>query len=255
MLLEAFQYLTTPCPPPYRRMGYLKELIATEARLRRNRATWQPHHERSRAAIVGASGRVERKGLAVVFGAGMLADIPLAELAGTFAKVRLVDVCFLRATRRAAAGFDNVEIVTCDIAGVVEAVLAGEMPESGPPPGITLSDADLAISANVLSQLPLVPLDYLRRTRPDIDDADLETFAEGIIRSHIALLETCPGTVCLITEVEREVRDGERLIEAVDPLRGVLPDRAGDEWVWDIAPRPEVAPDYDVRNRVRAMVW
>ena len=58
-----------------------------------------------------------------------------------------------------------------------------------------------------------------------------------------------------MTEVERQVRDGERLVESVDPLRGVLPDREGDEWVWDIAPRPELLPDADIRNRVRGMVW
>ncbi|MCK5777579.1 MAG: hypothetical protein KAH11_02235 [Rhodospirillales bacterium] len=255
MLLEALKYLTTPCPPPFRRMGYLKELIATEARYRRNRATWQPHLDRTRAVIARAVEATQQRRLAVVFGAGMLADIPLDVLAGAFDRVRLVDVCFLRATRRSAARHAHVELLTCDITGVVGPLLAGELPAPDLPPGVSLADADLAVSANVLAQLPLVPLDCLRRTRPDIDDAALERFAQAIIRAHLVLLETCGGTRCLITEVERQVRDGERLIDSVDPLRGVLPDRDGEEWVWDIAPRPELVPDADIRNRVRGLVW
>lgn len=255
MLIEALKYLTTPCPAPYRRIGYLKELIATEASFKRNRATWQPHLDRTRAVIIKAAEQVTRKDTVIVLGAGMLADIPLDRLAHAFGRVRLVDVCFLNETRRAATFYSNVELEHHDVTGIVAPLLSREVPQPRLPSGLSLGDADLVISANVLAQLPLIPLDYLRRQRPSIDDEELEAFAQAIIRSHLGLLETCAGAVCLVTEVERQVRDGERLVESVDPLRGVLPDREGDEWVWDIAPRPELLPDADIRNRVRGMVW
>ncbi|NUB12977.1 hypothetical protein GAY28_09790 [Azospirillum brasilense] len=37
MLREAFEYLTTPCPPLARRYGYLAEAVALGARHRRQR--------------------------------------------------------------------------------------------------------------------------------------------------------------------------------------------------------------------------
>lgn len=255
MLLEALQYLTTPCPPAFRRMGYLKELIATEARLKRNRASWRPHLDATRSVIADAIGKAAKRGRAVVLGGGMLGDIPLDDLARVFNHVLVVDVCFLRATRNLAARFANVDLVTCDITGVADGVFRGDVPAPGVIDAPWLIDAELVVSANVLAQLPLIPLDHLRRIRPEIDDAALEEFAAAVIRAHLALLETCPGTRCLITEVERQVVDGDRLLETLDPLRGVLPDRDGEEWIWEIAPRPEFAPAYDVRNRVKGIVW
>ncbi|MBO6520121.1 MAG: hypothetical protein JJ900_04430 [Rhodospirillales bacterium] len=255
MLLEAIQYLTTPCPWAYRRMGYLKELIATEARWRRCRAAWQPHLDRSRAVIAKAADATAGADKAVIIGAGMLADVPLGMLAKKFRKVELVDVCFSKRTRRIVWPQPHIDLRTCDVTGVADALARGELPVPGEGGGLSLADADLVVSANVLSQLPLVPLAYLRKTQPHLDDASLDTLAEGMIRHHLALLETCPGTVCLVTEVERQRRDGDRLIESEDPLRGVMPDRPGDEWVWDIAPRYEVSPDYEIRNRVRGLMW
>ena len=255
MLLETLAYLTTPCPQPYRRMGYLKELIATEARYRRCRAAWQPHLERTRAVITRAARMAAGTNRAVVIGAGMVADVPLDVLAGKFRTVELVDLCFAKQTRRNVWRNPNIERVTRDATGTLAALAKGVVPAPGLPDGLALGDADLVVSANVLSQLPLVPLAYLKKTRPDLDAAALDGFAAALIRNHVALLETCPGTVCLVTDVERQLRDGNRLIEAEDPLRGVLPARDGDEWLWEIAPRYEVSTDYAILNRVRGMIW
>lgn len=255
MLLEALAYLTTPCPQPYRRMGYLKELIATEARYRRCRAAWQPHLERTRAVITRAARATEGKNRAVVLGAGMVADVPLDELARKFRAVELVDLCFAKQTRRNVWRNPNIERVTFDVTGTLATLAKGTVPTPGLPDGLALGDADLVVSVNVLSQLPLVPLAYLRKIRPDLDAAAIDGFAEALIRNHVALLETCPGTVCLVTDVERQLRDADRLIETEDPLRGVLPARDGEEWLWEIAPRYEVSPDYAILNRVKGMVW
>lgn len=236
-------------------MGYLKELIATEARERRCRTVWKPHLDRSKAVIqkaVDVSAGIEK---VVVIGAGMLADIPFDLLASKFRCVELVDVCFTMKTRWYAWRHPHIELTTCDITGVATALAQGDLPVPGMPGNVAFADADLVVSVNVLSQLPLVPLQALTKSHPDLDDDTIHTFAQGIIRHHLAMLDTCRGTVCLVTEVERQFRDGDRLIETEDPLWGVMPNRVGDEWVWDLAPRPEASPDYDIRNRVKGMVW
>ncbi|WNK01426.1 hypothetical protein L2D14_08320 [Thalassospiraceae bacterium LMO-JJ14] len=256
MILEALQYLTTPCPRHLRSLGYLKELIATEARYRRCRAAWQPHLDKTRAMISAAAGAASGNEKAVVLGGGLLTDIPLRVLAAKFATVVLVDVCFLKQTRRNVWRHPHIEMQTCDITGVAEAVRRGEIPDRVVPDMLSLEDADLVVSANVMSQLPLVPLAYLRKRHGLTDAETARTFAEGIFRAHLELLKACRGTVCLITEVERQFLDGGVVLGSEDPLCGVEPDKKGaEEWFWDIAPRPEASPDYDIRNRVRGVVW
>jgi len=256
MIFEAFQYLTTPCPLPFRRMGYLTELIATEARQSRCRSAWAPHLEKTRAMISAAAGAASGNEKAVVLGGGLLTDIPLRVLAAKFATVVLVDVCFLKQTRRNVWRHPHIEMQTCDITGVAEAARRGEMPGPVVPDTLSLEDADLVISANVMSQLPLMPLAYLRKRHRLRDAEAARKFAEGIVRAHLDLLKTCPGTVCLITEVERQFLNASYVIGTEDPLWGVKPDmKGGDEWLWDVAPRPEASSDFDLRNRVRGVVW
>ena len=51
MLVEWFKHLTTPCPAPYKAMGYLKELISMEVRQKRCREAWAPHFRECRDLI------------------------------------------------------------------------------------------------------------------------------------------------------------------------------------------------------------
>ena len=42
-------------------------------------------------------------------------------------------------------------------------------------------------------------------------------------------------------------RDGSKLLETEDPLWGAALPEPDRRWTWDIAPRPEIARDVDVR--------
>jgi len=255
MIGEWLTHLTTPCREPFRRMGYLRELIAIRERHRRCRKAWRIHLTACRAMVLevieGCPGR-ER---VVVLGSGLLLDIPLAELAGRFRKVTLIDVCHLRATRRKAARLANVEFVEADVSGVAETLgqrrQRDEAPLPEPAPVTTLwSAADLIISANLLSQLPLVPLDHLEATAPDLSKEERDQFARTVIDHHLAMLQAQSATVCLITETMRLVSDGEKAIEKIDPLFGAPLFYEGQEWWWDMAPRPEINRNFDARLRI-----
>ena len=80
MLFELLEYFVTPCEPVFRKLGYLKELIAIEARFRRVGQHWGLHQSRTRDFILEAIKRHEYKQKAVVLGAGLLFDIPLQAL-------------------------------------------------------------------------------------------------------------------------------------------------------------------------------
>lgn len=258
MFAEALKYVTTPCPAHLRRMGYLSELIALDARLKRCRGAWEPHLTHTKNVVRDAIAQTPRKGKAVVLGAGILADIPLDDLAAAFDTVELIDICFLRKTERAATTRANVALVPTDITGLAAPLYdwATSSPHRAPVPApkddaVDLRDADLVVSANVLSQLPLVPLSFLRNKGIAIDET---AFARRIVAHHLALLAVCPGTVCLIGETERLFSDGAHSLETEDPLWGVNIAMDGPSWIWELAPRPEASADFDVRNRVGSAI-
>ena len=244
-------------------MGYLTELIATEARFRRCSTAWQPHLDQTRAVIsdaIAASGG-HRK--AIVLGAGILSDIPIDALCATFETVQLVDVCFLNRTRRSLRHHGNIDWQTCDITGIAEPLHAwlkrGQHADALPAPSIpgdiAIGDADLIVSANLVSQLPLLPVAWLRKAKTRIEDEAVFRFAQQIVKCHFEMLSSFSGTICLVSEIQRQICDGARILETEDPLWGIAPGIDGREWVWETAPRPEIARNYDVRNRVKGAYW
>ena len=48
----------------------------------------------------------------------------------------------------------------------------------------------------------------------------------------------------------RQVSDGGDIFEKIDPLFGASLFYEGQEWWWDMAPRPEINRNFDVRLRV-----
>lgn len=242
-------------------MGYLRELIATEARYRRQRKTWQPHLDRTASEILKASGRVADRSHAVILGAGMAHDLPLKELAEQFTKLSLIDVCFSRAVRSLSRRLPGVDLVVADITG--RALMFGsgsrdivDHSEDLPEPELVpemIGDATLVVSANVLSQLPLIPLAALR-ARISVDDPQRDAkIARTMIDEHLQMLRSCPGEICLISEIERQFCDGGAVVDVEDALYGADVSRHDEPWIWEIAPRPELLSDRDVRVRVSVL--
>jgi len=289
MLAEFIQHLTLPAEKWVKRMGYGREAVAMTARHKRCREAWAGHLESCRNLIVTAAETVEAHGHAVVLGSGPLLDIPLDDLARTFKRVDLVDLVHTRAARLRADGFTNVHLIEADVSGVARDVygmaLTAEPRGDRPAPPIGLRNtscqvidaavkqaealgdrlralptpqpdaglvegADFVISSNVLSQLPLLPLDWLAAHCPWASDAQRQTLARAIIDHHLALLQNHTGRVVLITEVLRLLDDGEKAMQKIDPLFGAQVFYEGEEWWWKIAPRPEIDRDHDLRLRI-----
>ncbi|MBK8164772.1 MAG: class I SAM-dependent methyltransferase [bacterium] len=246
MLHEIFTYLTTPCPAYVRRMRYLYEIIAMRARYQRNRAAWQPHLENTRAFILAAAEQCEARDSVAVYGAGLLLDVPLAELASRFREVYLLDIVFLREARRKARRHGNVSLVQHDATNVAEALCRGirqgvrDLPEPDPTPPECVRRADLVVSLNLMSQLWVLPRAYVRRHREDLEDAQLDAWCGRIVAAHHALLRSLDHHVCLVADRAYVKRDGSRRIvdtgSTIYDLRLPEPD-AG--WAWDLAPPGE----------------
>src|SRR4051794_37473931 len=124
MIPEWLERLFTPCPIHLREMGLVRELFGIRRRFRRYREAWAPHCERSKALVRAAAGQCARRDRCVVIGSSWLHDVPLAELAPSFAEVVLIDLVHPPTARWQARRFPNVRLIARDITETLEQVWA-----------------------------------------------------------------------------------------------------------------------------------
>lgn len=265
MIREALENWLTPCPRPWRRMGYLREQIAIDARLRRNREAWAGHLRDSKAAILEAVSLCPRRRSALLVGAGLHHDLPLRELASSFERVYLLDLVHRSQNRRDAESFGlGVCCLEFDVSGSLagfyasagllsdeEALERVESARPGLPSGVP-EEPDLVVSANVCAQLMILPGEWLDRGR-ERRESFFEALERAAVRSHLAWLRERSGFAALITECARKRVDphGRELSrEAVVGLEGLrTPDRS---WNWRLAPIPESSRRFHREHEVCA---
>jgi len=255
VIREALEWLLTPGSRAGRDLGYLAETIAIGARHRRCRKAWAEHLRRSREAILDAARTAPGRRTALVLGSGPLLDVPLAELAALFRSVILVDALHPLGARWQARRHANVELVTADLNGVLPALhrwQPGEpLPAPQPFPLLQRGDIDLVVSLNLLSQLGVLPVEWIERRAGPPGPAMAEAYAADLTRAHLADLARCTARVCLVADVEwwRQDRDGT-VVERASSIYEVPAPAAADEWVWAIAPAPESDPHLSTYRRV-----
>lgn len=256
MLREALSWLTTPCVQPARRYGYLHELIATAARARRCRAAWENHQRRSRDIILAhATGGACLR----LLGAGYLGDVPLDILAARYDRIELVDWVFLRETRRQVRRYSHVSLLETDITGIIpallqapsfaaiERLLASEEPDDG--------KADQTVSLNLITQLPLLPLQYLDRRFPKLAEERLNAWGLRLMQRHLDRLRHHGGL--LIADLHQAEYDREgNLLHSRDYLHhfNLSPERIAN-WSWPAAPAGELPHGQYTRHQVSACYW
>jgi len=250
------KYLAIPFPRHLRDMGYDRELRQLGSRKERCRAAWRPHLERTRSLILEAVDRCNRYDKVVIVGSGLLFDIPVAELSERFREVTLVDILHLWQVRAAVSAYSNVRLHPMDITGIVKKVHAAahgggalQVPECKPE--FFLNDGiDLVVSANILSQLPVLPNGYASRWLNRVSPEQVKGFSRGLVINHLDWLASFTGNVCLIADLERLYCDGEKVVSREQSLWGVDLPEGGQEWMWELAPRPEIVWNRDIRHRV-----
>ena len=244
MIREWLERWLTPAERSVRHLGYVSEVVAIGARERRHRTAWAAHLAATRAFVDALATGGEHL---VVLGSGRLLDVPLETLAPRYARVTLVDCVHPRAARGRAAALGHVVCHEADVTGCVAALARGgsTLPspcrptclDALPPPTATLS-------LNLLSQLPVMPLQRLEAL--GISTERQSTFGRALVDAHLAWLADLPGRTALITDVRREYRQGPagaQLTELEDALHGARLPPPDARWDWAVAPRGEIAPD------------
>lgn len=233
-----------------RMLGYRHEVAALQARHRHCRAAWQPHLQATRAALLKAADRdTTAGGTALLVGGGIAGDQPIEELLARFERIVLLDIAFAYPTRRLAARWPGR--VFChlhDVTGVVDWLARRRML---PPPSLLVEPhlPDLPFkpswvaSINCLSQLPLLPIDWLHDH--GIGQHLLEQFGRALIHAHLNWLEAWQSPLCLITEIEDRTFDRHGvMLEQIDyrPLLRPFLESATllDSWTWHLRPNGEL---------------
>lgn len=253
---EAIRYFLTPFPRHLRDMGYVKELKHLASRQKRCRSAWRPHLENSRSTILDAADRCRQFDAVLVVGSGLLFDIPTKELSRRFRRVILADIVHLWQVRRAVHPLGNVHLESVDITGVVKDVHARTPAGRGlevpvPEPKLFLGDqVDLVVSANLLSQLPVTPNGYVSRRGHDPEPELMRSFSRQLVIRHLDWLASFACNVCLISDLERHYCKEGKTVDRERSLWGVDLPEGGREWYWDLAPRPEMEWDRDIRHLV-----
>ncbi len=227
-------------------MDYLSEAIAMRGRYRRNRAAWQFHLDNSHHAVLSAAEQCRNRGTVVILGAGLLLDVPLAELSSLFRQVVLVDIVFLPEARRRVASCGNARLVQHDVTGMAKALYdairlgSRHLPEAAPLVPELNESAGLVVSLNILSQLWVIPRAYALKKLPGLDPEFVDDWCGQIVKSHYDYLVSLPGEVCLVADHEFVMRDREGGIVSRDStIAGLSLPTPDVSWTWDIMPKGE----------------
>jgi len=237
-------------------MGYVRETRLIAKRAREMRGAWSDHIAATQSVIERSIEACQNRGTVVIVGSGNLLDIPLDTLSKSFQTVVLLDIYHSPATRLAVQSRSNVQVIAADVTGIARPVYlaarsgdVGELPKSRPP-SLGLSQIDLIVSVNVLSQLAVIPCNFLRGHRPSLPTEQLGSFARDLIDTHLQWLTTIARHSCLITDVLRiETLSNGSQIEK-DIIEGVKLPEPDDLWDWAIAPRGSIFRDREVVHRV-----
>lgn len=100
----------------------------------------------------------------LVLGSGWGLDIPLATLEQEYQHVYWVDIVYPRPVKKRLSNHKTLHLIEADLTGVVAQLSRGSNGSSIMTPEFPkLPSADLIISANLLSQLPILPMRYTER--------------------------------------------------------------------------------------------
>jgi len=256
MLLEALTTAAMPARTPSdrraKRMGFLYESIAISARYSRNFRKWRPHLQACKKHIADSISMVPATGRIVILGSGAWHDMPVSKLARHGAQIDLVDIVHLPLARMKAKLHSNFNLIEADLTGYAEAYdkwdgRADSLPEPPAVAPFSIERADLVISLNILSQLPIA-----FTASPPASEAEAR-LASALQWAHLDALGKVKGRVLLISDHHRTEITSKEIHEIPTVQKSLLPDNMVDSWAWHIAPLGEVDRDTDIKLRVG--VW
>jgi hypothetical protein len=257
MLAEMLVWAGTRATQPARQLGYAKAAVSLWSRRRRCARDWAEHEANTRDFALRTAGRCRRRDTVWLLGGGTLSDLPLNELSGLFRRVLVFDIAWLPQARAAARRWQNVELRLADVTGLAQPLSEWRLGMPLPIPSAAAMrqldpvPPDCVLSLNLLSQLPLLPMEYVQRQGVTLQAA--EKFGRAILQAHQQGLQDFACPVGLVADARRiwRSRAGEVVLSesAVLGVKLPAPEKG---WFWPVAPRGEIDNETGLEIAVEA---
>jgi hypothetical protein len=240
-------------------MGYSKDQEGIIDRYINEEGSWQEHLRNSQAYIKET---IETKSIekVAILGSGWLLDVPIDFLSRYCKKVFLYDIRHPRQIIQKLKKYNNVEFVNIDItsggiAFVYDKIKKKDFSSFGHFPELIfkpLEPVDYIISVNLLNQLDILMVEYLRQFK-QINEADLTTLRQTIQLNHIKSLPTDKS--CLITDFEELIYDRtNNLVENRSLIFNSFPQGKNiKEWIWQFDNTMSYYPNRKTHFKVKAL--
>lgn len=241
-----------------RKMKYLNDQQGIMNRYIREKENWDKHIQESKKFIL-KSAKNKEKGKVVVLGSGWLLDLPLQELSEMFQEVVLVDIVHPKQIVKKVSNYSNVKLLKADITGGMIDYFYENVKRNMKllVPTNTFSfnlpkNTDFVISLNIMCQLHIILVDYLKTTNL-FSKLELKEFDKNIQRMHLEMLPE--KKTCLITDIEEEILTEDDQTIGVNPLIHVdLPEgNLSKTWQWKFDSKMTYREDYKTYFNTRAI--
>jgi hypothetical protein len=259
--LDTLAFNSFPSKKTLKKMGFFVDQEGIINRYMREKENWDEHLARTKAFINRFVDRESPDNIAIL-GSGWLLDVPLDQIHDKCRNIYLVDIRHPRQVIHKYQKLKNVHFIYSDITGgAIEAtynILKGQKYVSErlarlEPPGVDLPFAvDSLVSVNVLCQLDILILEYIR-TFKDINQEAVLELRKNIQHSHIVSLQKTKS--CLITDYEENIFSRmDDWVGTTPLLYSDLPDSENcEEWVWKFDTQMTYYPNRKTFFKVKAL--
>lgn len=235
------------------------------SRYLREKENWDSHLKHTKEFIIGSFQDPGIKTIALL-GSGWLLDVPLEKLSERFEKVLLLDIHHPPQIRKKVKHFSNVEVQEIDITGggikftcelnklSPKKIESSSLLSFKPSVPEMRFEPDAFISLNILNQLDILLLDYLKTNYSCFKEDDFNKFRKDIQEFHLDWISNKPG--CLISDVEEENIDKSGASTKNKLIHSEFPKHfRSKQWVWDFDLSGFYHSHLQTKMMVQAIEW
>ena len=205
-----------------RKMNFICDQEGIMNRYLREQKNWEGHLQNTKQFILNSFSDQKIKNLAIL-GSGWLLDLPLKELSKKYNKILLVDVHHPPQIVKKTESYKNISLFETDLSGggikfcwdlrkAKEEHFSKYILEEFTPQKPELPfKPDAFVSLNLLNQLDILLVDFLKKRNVRIVDTEIKKFRKIIQQFHLDWITKKPG--CLITDVREINQDDQETTE------------------------------------------
>jgi hypothetical protein len=254
--------MLTPAPDSniLRKMEYISDQEGILRRYNREREGWDEHLNKCGDFIFRILQNHQYRHV-VVLGSGWLLDFPLEKIYKIVEKITLLDINFPDPVKRKVKDFINVECIPTDITGGAIQMIydgiksAGQkfiLPGEIQTPHIIPEEGRIIISLNILNQLDILLVDYMRK-KLRTKEEQIRNFRKSIQEAHIRLLMEHPFIMVtdfreILINTHGKVQEERELIYTEFPSGSIT-----EEWEWKFDTCQLYNSNSDTLMKVRAV--